>query len=831
VQQLALRRGETRHREERKRFAASVPLRREDFTCLAKAGFGDGYNGISHSMSYFHGKIYVGTSRANLQMIAVNKPPSTRVWPVKCPANVYELDRRAQIQCFDPEIKQWSMVYQSPFITGDDGTPNVPQDMGYRGQAIFKGKGDKTPVLYVCTWSPSKGLAPMLLRSEDGQHFERVGTLGSGDRSFNTFRTLYAYGGRLFTSPTGRTAGYGLATDCMAEATLYVTDDPASGTWRAASEPGFGDPTNLTVFEVVQFADHLYVGTVNATTGYQVWKTKAEGEPPYAWTKVIDQGAYRGKLNEMAVSMTVFNGALYVGSGIQNGGYDKVHQIGPAGAELIRIHPDDSWELIVGSPRHTPAGYKRPLSDIGPGFGSLFNAHIWRGVVHDGYLYLATYNWVIFLPFLTGERWPEKFKKRLKKWGIHNLIERRGGFDLWRSRDGLHWKAVSLNGFGNPYNYGIRTMVSTKHGLFLGTANTFGPEVAVKLANGEWTYTPNPAGGTEVWLGAAPPSADEFRDEVDPVEDERNTEEAPDPVPAAKDTAKLSQQARDLQKKYDVRMYDSLVDEYYGGSGFYSWGLWNAETETQAEACMNMMEELAALIPDKRGNILDVGCGQGATSKFLLRHYEPPAITGIDISDKLMESCRRNAPGAQFMVMDAVNMDFDDETFDNVLCVDAAGLFDTRERFIQEAFCVLKPGGGLVLSDRLLSHEAVQRLASINRDNYVHDLKDYEDLFRRNGFVDVRVHDMTDRSLWGYADHFSDFLCRKYREGKIEAEFFNAGMGFILSRMVMMKYYVFVSARKPVGMNDQNASAAASDTNAKASRNADRHVRTTKATV
>jgi SAM-dependent methyltransferase len=765
-------------REQRQRFASPDPLRQDDFVRIAGNGFGDGYNGISHSMSFFEGKIYVGTSRANLQMIGVNKPPTTDVWPVKMPKNVYELDRRAQIWCYDPGLAQWEMVYRSPWITGSDGTL-VPQDMGYRGQCIFRGASDAKPVLYVCTWSPSKGLAPQLLRTESGVEFERVGSIGSGDRSFNTFRTLYAFRGWLLTSPTGRTAGYGQATDCMAEAVIYATDDPVRKPWRAASEVGFGDPGNTTVFEMVQFNDHLYVGTVNPVSGYQIWKTDAEGEPPFRWTKVLDQGAYRGNLNEMGASMVVFNGCLYVGSGIQNGGYDKVHKIGPAGAELIRIHSDDSWELVVGSPRSTPVGERYPIADIGPGFGSLFNAHLWRGVVHEGWLYFATYNWVIFLQYLSGRNWPDSFKKKIQRWGVHNLIEKRGGFDLWRTRDGVHWRPVTLNGFDNPYNYGVRTLVSTPHGLFLGTANTFGPEVAVKLANGQWTYVTNPAGGTEVWLGTA--------GEARRREEARKQEKVVD----------LSQQARELKEKYDVRMYQPLVEEYYGSSGFYSWGIWEKDTATQAQACANMMEELLAMIPEKRGTLLDVACGKGATTKHIIRYYRPQDVIGIDISDKLMESCRQNAPGCRFMVMDATRLDFDDDTFDNVMCVDGAGLFDTREKFLQEAFCVLKPGGRLIMTDRLVSRDAVRKLASVNRDNYVRNLKEYEQLFRRTGFVDVEVRDVTNRSLWAYVDHFSDFVCEKFRAGELDKELYNAFMIFIMSRMVIIRNYVFVSAVKP----------------------------------
>jgi hypothetical protein len=48
------------------------------------------------------------------------------------------------------------------------------------------------------------------------------------------------------------------------------------------------------------------------------------------------------------------------------------------------------------------------------------------------------------------------------------------GFDLWRSTDGLIWTPVSLDGLGNPYNYGARNLyVTDENRLYLGTANPF----------------------------------------------------------------------------------------------------------------------------------------------------------------------------------------------------------------------------------------------------------------------------------------------------------------------------------------------------------------------
>ncbi len=47
------------------------------------------------------------------------------------------------------------------------------------------------------------------------------------------------------------------------------------------------------------------------------------------------------------------------------------------------------------------------------------------------------------------------------------------GFDLYVSEDGVNFKAITVDGFGDPYNHGLRTFSPTESGLMIGTANPF----------------------------------------------------------------------------------------------------------------------------------------------------------------------------------------------------------------------------------------------------------------------------------------------------------------------------------------------------------------------
>lgn len=490
---------ETNERVEQAHLAERAPrgLTIADFRPIGRNGFGDPQNAYSHSMAYFNGQLYVGTTRNSMALLKLFPPidtPAMDPWPVRAPSRVQDLDMRGQIWRWSGKPGEWEQVFRSPLIFGKDGE-EVPRDLGFRGMAVFQGRSDPAPALYVASMSTVlRGTAAHILRTYDGTEFVPVSEPGLGNPNISTFRALVAFDGHLYVPP----AGEGVTFNTNRRSVVMRSADPDVGSWEPACEPGFGDPTNNGIFEMVEFNGHLYAGTFNHYQGYQIWKTPANGGGPCRWTKVIERGAYRGPLNEIAMSLCPFDGALYVGSAIQNGGYDRYNLVGPAAGEIIRIYPDDSWDLLVGTPRETPDGVKYPLSGLGPGFDNIFAAYIWRMVVHDGWLYVTTFDWSIFL--LYANRASPTARRLAGELGVDRLIETAGGFELRRTKDGVNWITVSPNGLGNPFNYGGRTLVSTPEGLFIGTANPFGPEVAAKLAS-PWTYVPNPDGGTEVWLG------------------------------------------------------------------------------------------------------------------------------------------------------------------------------------------------------------------------------------------------------------------------------------------------------------------------------------------
>ncbi|MHC0053386.1 hypothetical protein [Actibacterium sp. D379-3] len=455
-------------------------------------------------MAYYKGHVFAGTSRATMALLGGGdrggmKDVQLDVWPVEVTHRVFTTEfetrqARAEIWRLNPATGVWRRMHQAPMVYGRDGTW-MSRDLGYRAMAVFQGESDPEPALYVSTWSRSRGDGMQILRSVDGATFAPVGPPGLGGLDATSTRSLVPFKGRLFTSPTGSTAGRQNASGI---ASVYESRDPASGQWVQSNVRGFGDKTNIGVFELIATEDYLYAGTANLACGYQLWRTKAEGNPPYAWEQILVDGAGRGRLNQGVVSLASLNGCIFVGSGIQKGGIDRENKIGPAGPELIRVNPDGTNDIIMGERRRD----REPLSGMLPGWNNVFCGSIWKMNTHDGWLYAGTQDWLVFLLYRNFDALDSPAARLLRGMDVDEFVECYGGYDLWRTRDGENWVPVTRCGFENPYNHGVRNILSTPHGVYVGSSNQFGPRSAFRTGRDSWEYRHNPRGGTEIWLGS-----------------------------------------------------------------------------------------------------------------------------------------------------------------------------------------------------------------------------------------------------------------------------------------------------------------------------------------
>jgi hypothetical protein len=457
--------------------ALGEPYSTSDFVEVAPQGFGDLHNNGVWSMEWWRGKLYVGTVRdfACWSVAAANAylPFPISPYPpdpdMNCAPEPYDMSLRAEIWRYTPQTWEWERLYQAPLDVPSPQSASgyFSRDIGYRDMEIVV-EPDGTEALYVTsvfpqTMFPENPLPPRLLRSTDGQHFEPIpqepGTvLGNIDKG--SFTRLTTHNSRLYVIG-GILRGDGVVWEAV---------DPAGGNnnYRRVS------PTGMSVFEMASFNGYLYVGTnldfpsggnllaamasehpdvqatapLTDTTAFTVYKTDASGEPPYTFIPILPEGGFLPRSSKQnVVSMFVFDGALYVGT--------------DAPTELYRINPDDTWDLVVGTPRETPTGERiNPTSGLGEGFGWPLNIHIWRMQEHEGVLYMGTND--------------DSTRQMRSTPSLVELFGSQFGFDLYATADGRTVTPVTINGFGDQFQMGARGFASTPHGLFVGGVNLWG---------------------------------------------------------------------------------------------------------------------------------------------------------------------------------------------------------------------------------------------------------------------------------------------------------------------------------------------------------------------
>lgn len=103
-------------------------------------------------------------------------------------------------------------------------------------------------------------------------------------------------------------------------------------------------------------------------------------------------------------------------------------------------------------------------------------------------------------------------------------------------------------------------------------------------------------------------------------------------------------------------------------------------------------------------HVLDVGCGTGRTTKVLVEAGFD--VTGIDISAEMVRRANQHIDGVTFCVADAVNIPFDELSFDHVLFsyngLDYIPTQEERKQALRELWRVLRTDGYFVFS----SHNA-----------------------------------------------------------------------------------------------------------------------------
>ena len=254
---------------------------------------------------------------------------------------------------------------------------------------------------------------------------------------------------------------------------------------------------------------------------------------------VFNDYLYIGEYNdeEIALERILFSKTGKKADGQFGGGLDCsfINANLDQSVSLYRMDKNENMELVMGNATSMfPNG---SLSGLKSGFGRNENQYIWRMQVYDGKLYVGTFDTSSLLQVMgqfvngdllrqTPEAWksqweylkalmkalqeadadgtgnPSTLAKAIKlsnKFVFQNISVRniasairllnylrkaQRGFDLYVSEDGVNFETITTNGFGDPYNHGLRVFAVTDQGLCVGTVNPFyGTQVWIERKN------------------------------------------------------------------------------------------------------------------------------------------------------------------------------------------------------------------------------------------------------------------------------------------------------------------------------------------------------------
>ncbi len=461
-----------------------------DFKLLASLGFeqavdgahpqGTRKNDYAWSMAWFKGKLYVGTATFEIDP-ATGQPGPGQIWAYTPGGS-------------DGAAGNWALTYQSPgFFFGG------AREFGYRWMTSCNFRG--TEYLFISTLGTLQG---NILYTADGVNFSPVSLSGTPFQSVG-FRTMVCFteasGKRmLITSPVGKAGDIStFDSDESDNPIALANDDPTGrGVWRNYSPLRMNDPENNSFFSMTSAGGWLYAGVYNLVTGAQLWRTQgctnSRSNCLPNWTRLIDRGGGRPRTASGLVGNQGFSDIVAYGNDLYLGVSAPVLDGDLVRAELWRMRPDATFEVLVGEPRlnfgsnpngppsnpDLPAALRcgLPLEDIdgvggandcppssrrGAGFGFVSDAaggyptgsqfYFWRlfdysyhatnAPLGDNRLYVGTFQGIG-----SGQNTP--------------------GFDILATTNGVDFTTVSGNGLGNPHQQGLRSIAATPYGLAIG---------------------------------------------------------------------------------------------------------------------------------------------------------------------------------------------------------------------------------------------------------------------------------------------------------------------------------------------------------------------------
>ena len=163
---------------------------------------------------------------------------------------------------------------------------------------------------------------------------------------------------------------------------------------------------------------------------------------------------------------------------------------------------------------------------------------------------------------------------------------------------------------------------------------------------------------------------------------------------------------------------------------------------------IQLYHHVASAAPLQGQEVLEVGCGHGGGTAYVMQALKPGKMEAIDRSERSIRLCRERYPlkGLAFHTGDALALPYGNEEFDAVLNVESSHAYTCMETFFREVHRVLRPGGYLLFADI----RPAKRLSQLRRD------------MEKSGMKIIKEEDITANVLKA-RDEFTRHMAEKMR--------------------------------------------------------------------
>lgn len=102
--------------------------------------------------------------------------------------------------------------------------------------------------------------------------------------------------------------------------------------------------------------------------------------------------------------------------------------------------------------------------------------------------------------------------------------------------------------------------------------------------------------------------------------------------------------------------------------------------------------------PTADEDVLDLACGTGAVTRLLVQRRGPDRLTGLDLTDAMLDVARSLLPNVTFVSGDMQALPMEDASVDLVLCQQGLQFVPDRSGAVREMHRVLRPGGRVAVA-------------------------------------------------------------------------------------------------------------------------------------